>query len=173
MSSSTSISSPPPRRYITTHNSDGKAVFSAAYPTEAPAIDTPSATITTIYTTSQSPAEPAANADLRQYDKHIESPPGVVASGRTAVGLVTLKPGAVAPMHHTVSLDCCVVIKGEFEFELDSGEEKTLLADNTYVQRRTCHNFTNVTPGDGWARPFAVSQEIKPVKVNGQDLKEE
>lgn len=170
MSSSTSTSSPPSRRYITIHNSD---VFSAAYPTEAPTVDTPFATITTIYITSQFPAELAANADLRQYDKHIKSPPGVLASDGTAIGLVPLKPWAVTSMHRTVSLDCCIVIEGEFEFELDSGEEKTLLADNTYVQRRTCHNFTNVTPGDGWARPFVVSQEIKPVKVNSQDLKEE
>ena len=160
-------------RYITTHDSKGKAVFSTSYPTTAPFADTPFATIATIYTTSQFPASLTADADLKQYDKHVENPPGVVAPGGTAAGLVSLKPGAMTPMHRTVSLDCCVVIEGEIEFELDSGEKRTLRAGDTYVQRGTCHSFTNVTPGGGWAKVFAVSQEIKPVEVDGVVLKEE
>ena len=90
-----------------------------------------------------------ADADLRPYDKHIENPSGVVD---TAARLVSLKPGATTPMYRTVSLDCCVKLEGEIEFELDSGEKRTLRAGDTYVQRGTCHKFMNVTPEDGWAK---------------------
>jgi len=76
-------------------------------------------------------------------------------------------------MHRTVSLDCFVNLEGEIEIELDSGEERTLRAGDTYVQRETRHKFTNVTPWNGWAELFTVSQEIKPVEVNGEALKEE
>jgi quercetin dioxygenase-like cupin family protein len=105
-----------------------KAVLSTGYPTIVPAVDTPFASITTIYTTSQFPAELTAGADLKQYEKQIENPPNVVAPGGTAAGLVSLKPGAMTPMHRTVSLDCCVVLEGEIEFELDCGEKRTLRA---------------------------------------------
>jgi uncharacterized cupin superfamily protein len=36
-------------------------------------------------------------------------------------------------MHRIVSLDCCVVLEGEIEFELDSWEKMTLRAGDTYV----------------------------------------
>jgi quercetin dioxygenase-like cupin family protein len=169
-----SNSNPPPQslRYITTHDSSGKAVFSDTYPTAAPTQENPFGILATIYTTSQFPADLTADADFKLYDKHVENPPNVVAPGGTAVALVSVRPGAESPMHRTVSLDYCVVLEGEIEFELDSGEKRTLNAGDTYVQRGTCHKFTNVTPGGGWAKLFAVSQEIKPVEVNGEALKE-
>jgi hypothetical protein len=42
-----------------------------------------------------------------------------------------------------------------------------------YVQIGTCHKFTNVMPGSGWVKLFAVSQEIMPVEINEEVLKRE
>jgi hypothetical protein len=79
-----------------------------------------------------------------------------------------LKPGAMTRMLRTISLDRCIVLEGKTEFELDSGEKRTLRGSDTYFQRGTCHKFTNVTLDCGWAKSFAVSQEIKLVEVNGK-----
>lgn len=88
-------------------------------------------------------------------------------------GLVLLKPGAMTRILRTISLDCRIVLEGKIEFELDSGEKRTLRAGDTYFRRGTFHKFTNVTLDCGWAKSFAVSQEIKLVEVNGEVLKEE
>lgn len=63
---------------------------------------------------------------------------------------------------------------GEGFYVAQSGKRPNLLVSRGgYVQRGTCHKFTNVAPGGGWAKLFAVSQEIMLVEINGEVLKEE
>lgn len=50
-----------------------------------------------------------------------------------------MSPGLLSPMHRTVSLDYGVVLEGEVELVLDSGETRVLKRGDVAIQRGTCH----------------------------------
>lgn len=50
---------------------------------------------------------------------------------------VDIGPGITSPMHRTVSLDYGIVIEGEIELLLDSGEKRQMLPGDICVQRGT------------------------------------
>ncbi|KAF2446651.1 hypothetical protein P171DRAFT_472108 [Karstenula rhodostoma CBS 690.94] len=55
-------------------------------------------------------------------------------------------------MHRTMTLDVLVIIEGEIEIHLDSGEKKVVKAGDSIAQRAAMHKWANVTPNNGWAR---------------------
>jgi quercetin dioxygenase-like cupin family protein len=75
-------------------------------------------------------------------------------------------------MHRTVSLDYGVVIEGEVELVLDSGETRVLRRGDVAVQRGTMHAWRNTSRTE-WARMMYVLQECKPVEVEGKVLGED
>ncbi|KAJ5212476.1 uncharacterized protein N7498_004122 [Penicillium cinerascens] len=74
-------------------------------------------------------------------------------------------------MHRTVSCDYAVVIFGELECLLDSGETRTLCQGDVLIQRGTMHKWINHS--DAWARMVYVLLDAEEVEVNGQRLGEE
>jgi quercetin dioxygenase-like cupin family protein len=54
-------------------------------------------------------------------------------------------------MHRTVSLDYGVVMEGEAELVLDSGETQIMKKGDICVQRGTTHAWKNTSDSD-WAR---------------------
>ncbi|CAK96587.1 uncharacterized protein An07g01420 [Aspergillus niger] len=77
-------------------------------------------------------------------------------------------------MHRTVSVDYGVVLEGEVELVLDSGETRLLKRGDVAVQRGTNHAWRNVTPdgegGEGmWARMLYVLMPAKGLEL-GEDL---
>lgn len=81
-------------------------------------------------------------------------------------------PGVTSPMHRTVSLDYGIVVYGEVELILDSGEKKVLKAGDVAVQRGTNHAWRNTSEKD-WARMMYVLQPSLPITINGKPLDEE
>lgn len=82
-----------------------------------------------------------------------------------------MAPEAESGMHRTMTLDTIVVVEGEVEITLDSGEMRTLRVGDNLVQRGTMHKWRNVTPNDGWARWVVFIQAAAgPVKVGGRIL---
>jgi hypothetical protein len=84
-------------------------------------------------------------------------------------------------MHRTVSLDYGVVLEGEVELVLDSGEVRLLKRGDVAVQRGTNHAWRNVTPDvigeDGvktaqWARMLYVLQPSEEIEIDGRRLGE-
>lgn len=75
-------------------------------------------------------------------------------------------------MHRGESLDYNVVLEGEFDLVLDSGEVTRMRRGDVNVQRATSHKWINVS-GNGKepGRLFNVLVDIKPLSVNGQELK--
>lgn len=71
-------------------------------------------------------------------------------------------------MHRTQSIDYGIVIWGEIELELDSGETRTLKQSEVCVQRGTDHLWRNKS--DNWTRVAYVLLDAAPVTVNGQPL---
>jgi len=171
----------PLNRFITTHDGTGKAIFSNILSETMPVQRIgDGADFSLVYTSSHFPAQLSNDTDITDYQSYLASPPGIVVSGGTVCRIVDMQPGALSPMHRTVSLDYGVVLEGEVELVLDSGEVRLLKRGDVAVQRGTNHAWRNVTPDavvDGvgvpqWARMLYVLQPSGEIFVEGKPLKE-
>ncbi|KAF2823232.1 hypothetical protein CC86DRAFT_372261 [Ophiobolus disseminans] len=160
------------KRFITTHDSSKKAVFSDNISEDNKFDRIPGAAFGLAYVTKGFPVELNKDADLQVYKPYLESPPGLVAAGGTVLRFVDMEPGLLSPMHRTVSLDYGVVIEGEVELVLDSGETRRMKRGDVAIQRGTMHAWRNLS-STSWARMMYVLQECKPVEVEGEVLKED
>ncbi|OIW34540.1 hypothetical protein CONLIGDRAFT_9402 [Coniochaeta ligniaria NRRL 30616] len=159
------------QRFITTHTPSGAAVFDTTLPESPPAkVIECGDTFVLGYATSQTPVDFAS--DLPRYTAYLSDLPGVMIPGGTVLRFVDLRPGGVSPMHRTVSLDYGVVIEGEVELELDSGEKRVMRRGDCSVQRGTMHLWRNTSQTE-WARMMYVLQEARPVVVAGRELGED
>jgi len=162
-----------PKRFITDHNAEGKAVFNDKLPTELP-----SSTVGVGdkfylgYATTQYPADFANNTDLSTYESYLNQAPGLAIPGGTVLRFVDIRPGGVSPMHRTVSLDYGIVLDGEIELVLDSGETRTLQKGDCAIQRGTMHMWRNKSQTE-WGRMVYVLQESKPLEIGGKKLGED
>lgn len=85
--------------------------------------------------------------------------------------VVDLAPSVVSPMHRTVSLDYGIIVEGEADLILDSGETRHMRRGDIAVQRGTMHAWKN--PNTTWARIAFVLQECQAVQSNGTALEED
>jgi quercetin dioxygenase-like cupin family protein len=170
----------PVHRYITTHSADGKAVVSDAVPSEAPVKDVMGGQMqfSLIYTNKRMP-QLSNDEDIQAYADYLAKPPAITIPEGTVCRVVDFPPDYISPMHRTVSLDYGVVLEGEVELVLDSGESRHLYRGDVVVQRGSNHAWRNVTPDKvewgktvrGWARMFYVLQTSETVTLpNGQAL---
>jgi quercetin dioxygenase-like cupin family protein len=78
-----------------------------------------------------------------------------------------MAPNTISPMHKTASLDYGIVLEGEIELVLDSGETRLMRKGDVCVQRGTNHAWRNVTGDGGWGRMVYVL-----VAAEGEGLEE-
>lgn len=161
-------------RYITTHDSTGNSVFSTTIPSTAPEIEFPGglAVLQNLYVTEGFPHQLADDADIKTYQRYLNEPPGIALDNGTVVRTVTFKPGASSHMHRTLSVDCGVVVDGEIELELDSGETKVLKQGDVFVQRATMHAWHNRSKTKS-ASMVVFIQSAGPLEVAGKPLVED
>jgi quercetin dioxygenase-like cupin family protein len=164
---------PPINRFITDHDEDGKAVFSEVIPESLEWQELPDgARFCLGYTTDQFPVDLNGGADISSYQNYSQNLPGITIGGGTVLRLVDMKPGALSPMHRTMSLDYGVVMEGEVELILDSGEVRLMRRGDVAIQRGTSHAWRNASQTNS-ARMLYVLQEAAPLKVGGKQLEEE
>lgn len=162
-----------PNRFITDHNTEGLAVFNTTIPEQLPA-----QTITNGdkfylgYTTSSYPVSFGDNRDVTTYSNFLSNPPGIVVPGGSVLRIVDIRPGGESPMHRTVSLDYGVVLDGEIELVLDSGETRVLKKGDLSIQRGTNHMWRNKSATE-WGRMLYVLQEAEPLEIGGKKLGED
>lgn len=162
-----------PNRFITDHNEKGQAVFNTSVPEAIPSTVLPNtAKFFLGYTTSSFPTDLTNGSDVAAYASHLSTPPGLVIPGGTVLRIVDMPPAAESPMHRTVSIDYGVVLEGEVEILLDSGEKRTMKRGDICVQRGTNHQWNNTSKTE-WARMLYVLQETKPIEVDGKKLGED
>lgn len=164
----------PPVRIITSHNSEGKAIISDAIP-ETPKpqqVEDGKAAFYLQYCTEQFPVDMNEDKDLAAYQNYTSSAPGLVVSGGTVLRHVDMSPGLLSPMHRTVSLDYGIVIEGEIELILDSGETRIMKPGDIAIQRGTMHAWRN-TSETQWARMLYVLQPSTPLMVGETKLGED
>ncbi|KAJ5918358.1 hypothetical protein N7454_010733 [Penicillium verhagenii] len=166
---------PPINRYITTHNKNGAAVFDTTLPEEASRHPVPGALFTLAYCTDQFPAVLRNDQDVAVYRRFLQDPPGLVVSSGSVCRIVDIGPNVACPMHRTISLDYGVVLEGEIELILDSGETRLMKRGDISIQRGTSHAWKNVTTtvdAQGvkkacWARMLYVLLPVERLEVEG------
>jgi quercetin dioxygenase-like cupin family protein len=79
---------------------------------------------------------------------------GYVPSAGVAVNVADFPPDFLFPLHQTRTIDFAVVLSGEIELGLDSGETRRIGAGGFIVQRDTNHSWRNTS--DGWTRMLFV-----------------
>jgi quercetin dioxygenase-like cupin family protein len=163
----------PLKRYITTHDVSGKAIFSSALSEEMPVTTIPDgADFSLAYTSSHFPAKLNNEADIPEYARYLSNPPGIVISTGSVCRIVDMQPGATSPMHRTVSLDYGVVLEGEVELVLDSGETRLMKRGDVSVQRGTNHAWRNTSQTE-WARMLYVLMPAEEIEIGGKKLGED
>ena len=85
--------------------------------------------------------------------------------------MIDFGPGAASPLHRIISLVYSVVLEGQFEITLDSGETKILRQGDVSVLRAAAHSLRNITgnytmPG----RMMFVIIGAKELSVDGQKM---
>ncbi|KKY36118.1 putative cupin domain protein [Diaporthe ampelina] len=172
-SSSKSSTLRQPNRFITDHNDQGLAVFNTSIPEPLPGqIINNGDAFYLGYTTSGTPVDFANNGDVDAYAKHLADPPGIVVPGGSVLRIVDIRPGGESPMHRTVSIDYGVVLEGEIELVLDSGDVRVMKRGDVSIQRGTNHLWRNRSKTE-WGRMLYVLQEAKPILIGGKKLGED
>ncbi|KAJ2978867.1 hypothetical protein NQ176_g3577 [Zarea fungicola] len=162
---------PPPRRVVTTHDANGKAVISQISQ-EVPRFEIPGMHFYLGYTLGQSPAILNNDQDLVNYESQLPHNLGISIPGGTVLRVVDFLPGeAQGPMHRTKTIDFGVIIEGELELILDSGESTVLKRGDIIVQRGTIHAWRNNSTTQV-ARGFFVLADAALPTINGEKLGE-
>ena len=163
-----------PNRFITTHNAEGKAVIDESIPAPAPfySLGEGDASFAQCYVTSAFPVDIANDTDTTAYRNFLADPPGLTVKTGTVLRYVDMPPGATSPMHRTISLDYGVVLEGEVELVLDSGETRVMKRGDVSVQRATMHAWRNCSQTE-WVRMLYILQPVQPLEVAGEPLKED
>jgi quercetin dioxygenase-like cupin family protein len=164
---------PTVNRFITTHNAQGQAVFSDKVPAENAMVKNPDdIEFALSYTTKDFPVSMASDADIATYQHFLEAPPGLTVSNGSVLRHVDIPPGVSCKMHRTVSLDYGILLEGEIECVLDSGETRQLRRGDVVVQRGTMHAWRNPNAHE-WSRMVFVLLPCKPIELAGNKLGEE
>lgn len=170
MSSSTGQYSniPPATHHITTNDVDGTAKFHVSELNQYKRIN-PYFAMSIIYSTSTSPPSLSNNDDIATHERLLASDSlGSVPPNGTVCNVVEIGPGVEKRyLHRTQTLDYGVVLAGEVELSLDSGETRILKAGDVVVQRATMHAWRNPSKTE-WTRVFFVGIGCDEVVVGGR-----
>ena len=88
--------------------------------------------------TTNFPPDLNNDADVTEHEEKQKSGKlGLVSKGGTVLRYVDMKPGYTCMMHRTQSVDYGIVLEGEVESILDSGEVQLMKRGDVMVQRAT------------------------------------
>lgn len=153
-------------RVITTHTPAGKSVFNTTLPKEVPfQVLDPRASAALTYV-AQFPTSLTDDADVNNYSELLNDPPGLAVSNSAVLRAFDMAPGIKSPLHRTTSIDYLVVLYGELELTLDSGQTQNIRAGEVVIQRGTMHSWKNVS--SSWARMLAVTIPVNELIVGGE-----
>jgi quercetin dioxygenase-like cupin family protein len=164
----------PVQRHITTHDlTTGLAIVHSSEPATWKNYDDNLMGFNLVYSTTSFPATLSNDEDIKSFERiNSEYKVGLVQPNGTVLRMVDFAPGYESMMHRTQSLDYGIVLEGEIEMKLDSGDVKLLRRGDVAIQRGTNHSWRNTSKTD-WARMIYVLQYCHPVEVGGHSLRED
>jgi quercetin dioxygenase-like cupin family protein len=160
-----------PNRYITTHNDEGKAVFSQVFDEALATYEIPGMLFYEAYKTFQAPVNMTDEADIKAIQSHAadEGTISFPKPGATILRYCDWPPGGSSPLHRHETMDFGILVHGEMEAIMDSGETRLLKVGDCIVQRNTLHAWRNPSATE-FARVIFVIQGCPPVKVGGKEM---
>lgn len=164
---------PGPTAYWTGHNnSTGKAIIHSKHPVDWVKYDDDKLAMSVAYTTSF-PADLNNDEDVRKHEDKMRSGNlGLVSGGGTVLRYVDFAPGYTCMMHRTLSVDYGLLVEGQVEAIMDSGETQLMKRGDVMVQRATMHAWRNPSETE-WCRMIFCLQDCKPLYVDGQRFGED
>jgi quercetin dioxygenase-like cupin family protein len=150
------------RRIVTGHDKDGRAIVQIDEVSQNLRSARPGATACVIWTSEGFPIDNTGTEDegLRET--------GTTHENGTVFRILELQPDNIPRVHRTDSLDYAVIMKGEIDMELETGEITHLKAGDVVVQRGTVHNWIN-----NGTEPCVIAFVLiaaKPVEIGGKVL---
>jgi quercetin dioxygenase-like cupin family protein len=159
-------------RLITTHDErSGQAIIHSFEPGLWQPMRNNTVALDLVYTTSEFPVQMNNDVDIQAHDKLAEKGVGLVNPSGSLCRMVDFSPSNNPMMHRTKSLDYGVVLEGEIELILDSGEKRTLKRGDVAVQRGTMHAWRNPSTTQ-WARMMFVLLDSHTLQVGSTSLNE-
>jgi quercetin dioxygenase-like cupin family protein len=146
---------PAVRRVITGHDAGGRAIVEIDEVAQGERF-------TLIWTTQGFPVDNTSPVDGGQREV------GITLPGGSVFRIGEIAPGGRSPMHRTNSLDYGIVLEGELDMELDSGDRVHLKAGDVVVQRGSNHAWIN--DGGVPARMAWILIDAEPVRVGDRTL---
>ncbi|KAF7190300.1 Ascochitine biosynthesis cluster protein 2 [Pseudocercospora fuligena] len=164
---------PGPTCYWTGHNDrNGKAIVHSSHPVDWVTYDEDKLEMSVAYTT-RFPADLNKDADVAAHEEKMATGKlGLVSGGGTVLRYVDFAPDYTCMMHRTQSVDYGIVVEGQIESILDSGEVQLMQRGDVMVQRATMHAWRNPSK-TAWARMIFVLQDCQPLYVAGQRFGED
>lgn len=164
------------REYITAHDArTGESVFWNYFPGDVPPPTPDDDKFTLLYSSDGSPINMANYADVNSWEANRQRKMDLVNPRGLVIRYVDFEPSNGLPimMHRTLSLDYGVLMEGELDLVLDSGQTKRLRRGDVAVQRGTSHAWRNPS-STNWARMLFVMQASQPlVSPDGSTYSEE
>jgi quercetin dioxygenase-like cupin family protein len=150
------------RRVVTGHDKEGRAIAKIDEVSQNLRSARPGATACVVWTSEGFPVDNTGEADegLRQT--------GTTHENGSVFRILELQPGNTPRVHRTDSLDYAVIMSGEIDMELESGDTTHLKAGDVIVQRGTVHNWIN-----RGTEPCVIAFVLiaaKPVEAGGKVL---
>ncbi|OQV08101.1 Cupin domain-containing protein [Cladophialophora immunda] len=163
---------PGSQRLITAHNGEGKAVAGSIEPVQWQSMRNGAVCMSLIYTTSEPLPNLNEDADIKKHNEKVAAGKvGLVSPGGSVCRLTDFSPSNDPQMHRTKSLDYGILMEGEMELILDSGEVHLMKKGDVAVQRGTMHAWRNPSSTQ-WARMLFVLLDCQPLEVAGNKLGE-
>jgi quercetin dioxygenase-like cupin family protein len=150
------------RRVVTGHDKEGRATATIDEVSQNLRSARPGATACVVWTSQGFPVDNTGTADegLRET--------GTTLDNGTVFRILELQPDNIPRVHRTDSLDYAVIMSGEIDMELETGDITHLTAGDVVVQRGTVHNWINRGP-----EPCVIAFVLiaaKPVEAGGKVL---
>jgi quercetin dioxygenase-like cupin family protein len=150
------------RRVVTGHDKNGRAIAQIDEVSQNLRSARPGATACVVWTSEGFPVDNTGDKDAGLRES------GTTLEGGTVFRILELQPGNTPRVHRTDSLDYAVIMSGEIDMELETGDITHLKAGDVVVQRGTVHNWINRGP-DPCVIAFVLIA-AKPVQAGGKTL---
>jgi quercetin dioxygenase-like cupin family protein len=158
------------RRIVTGHDTIGKAVVKTDERLAAASrLGRTHIAGCEIWSTDRIPVDNSEEAAAAQRQGFVKRYNYVGSGQGTVVRITEMQPGAPKFMHRTETLDYAILLSGECDLELDSGEVAHLKPGDVVVQRGTMHAWVNHGPAPC---VFAfILIDAHPATAAGQELR--
>ena len=158
------------KRIVTGHDANAKAVIKTDERMAAVSrLGSPHIAGCEIWSTNTMPVDNSEASEAAQRKGFVTRYNYVGTGQGTVVRIVEFAPGAPKFMHRTETVDYALLLSGECDLELDSGEVAHLKAGDIVVQRGTMHAWVNRGPAPC---VFAfILIDADPATAAGQELR--